>query len=328
MWRHLLPALLLAGCAGLREPVLPPALERHPGAAAVELTDVPFFPQRDYQCGPASLAAVLRHSGVDVDAEGLRPRVYLPARQGSLAVELTAAARTCGRIAYPIPTTLRALLAELQAGRPVVVLQNLGLESAPLWHFAVVIGYDARRDAFVLRSGETRRLELRAYDFMRTWSLADQWGLVVLAPGELPAADDADGYVRAVTATEAVNPDADLTAAYAAAVGRWPESALAQFGLANAVRRTGDDERAIDLYAALLERWPDQVAARNNLADALASVGCRSLAMQTIDAALAGTSPDHPARAVLEQTRAEIVARDGQPEPDQCARWARAVEAR
>src|SRR5690606_4837809 len=64
-----LAALALAGCAA--GPELKPALD------TVELTAVPFFPQTEYQCGPAALATVLAHEGLAVTAEQLAPAVYV-----------------------------------------------------------------------------------------------------------------------------------------------------------------------------------------------------------------------------------------------------------
>ena len=79
--------MLLAGCAG--QPLqLPARSERLP--ERVELGDTPFFPQDDYQCGPAALATLLVQRGVQTSPEALLPRVYLPARKGSLKDELVA----------------------------------------------------------------------------------------------------------------------------------------------------------------------------------------------------------------------------------------------
>ena len=63
---------------------------------------VPFFPQEKFQCGPAALAGVLAASGVEVSPEALVSEVYIPARQGSLQIEMKAAARRAGRIAYEL----------------------------------------------------------------------------------------------------------------------------------------------------------------------------------------------------------------------------------
>src|SRR5207237_9306004 len=79
--------LVRSGCASLwpqtaelRE-ALPQGLPEH-----VELTQVPFFPQDEYQCGPAALATVLASSGVKVTPEELVAQVYIPERKGSLQI--------------------------------------------------------------------------------------------------------------------------------------------------------------------------------------------------------------------------------------------------
>ena len=66
----------LSGCASL----MPQTKELAKGLPAglpekVELTGTPFFPQTEYQCGPAALATVLNAAGVKVTAgsAGRRP---------------------------------------------------------------------------------------------------------------------------------------------------------------------------------------------------------------------------------------------------------------
>ena len=70
-----------------------------------------------------------------------RPDVELGETPFFPQVELVAAIRRYGRVPYEIEPSLSSLTAELQAGRPVLVLQNLGIKIAPLWHYAVVVGY-------------------------------------------------------------------------------------------------------------------------------------------------------------------------------------------
>ena len=123
----------------------------------IELTDVPFFPQTEYQCGPAALATILAHEGVPVDADGLVGAVYVEGLRGSLQPELLGATRRNARIPYVLEPEPSALFAELGAGRPVLVLQNLGIERVPVWHYAVVVGFDRDSDRMILRSGAERR---------------------------------------------------------------------------------------------------------------------------------------------------------------------------
>jgi len=50
---------------------------------ATELTQTVFFPQEQYQCGPAALATVLNDSGVIVKPDELTPLVYIPKKNGT-----------------------------------------------------------------------------------------------------------------------------------------------------------------------------------------------------------------------------------------------------
>ena len=121
---------------------------------------MPFFPQTEYQCGPAALATLLAHLGADVVADDLVSEVYVAGLKGSLQPELLGATRRHGFVPYVISPEPSAIVSELASGRPVLVLQNLGLERAPVWHYAVVVGVDG--DEVILRSGaQERRIEQR-----------------------------------------------------------------------------------------------------------------------------------------------------------------------
>jgi hypothetical protein len=154
------------------------------------LAAVPFFPQLDHQCGPAALATILVASGVAVTPDELVARVYLPAREGSLQAEMLAASRTYGRISYLLDPSLVSVLKEVRQGRPVLVMQNLGVSWYQQWHYAVVVGYDIQQNKLLLRSGTIRDYEMSLPLFERTWQRSERWAMVVLAPGELPV--DAD----------------------------------------------------------------------------------------------------------------------------------------
>ena len=125
--------LMLTGCAAT--PRLAESTEQTlPREAMIE--GVPFHAQREYQCGPASLAMVLNHDGVDVAMERLIPQVFIPGREGSVQPEMLATVRRHGRIPYVLNDSLDALLTEIAAGHPVVVMQNLSLPAWPMWRRA------------------------------------------------------------------------------------------------------------------------------------------------------------------------------------------------
>ncbi len=262
-------------------------------APRVELTAVPFFPQSRYQCGPAALATVLGASGIAVAPEQLTSEVYLPARRGSLQVELLAAMRRRERIPFVLAPTLAALVSELDAGRPVLVLQNFGLAIAPRWHYAVVVGYEADTNRFILRSGTKQRLVLAASRFEGTWNRAGNWAVMALRPGELPADAEPQRYFEAVSAVESAGRQRTAELAYRTALERWPDDLRAWLGLGNIAASERRWPQAETAYRHALQQQPDHVAARNNLAMALYEQGCRRAAEMEITRAIAsaGTGP-------------------------------------
>lgn len=249
----------------------------------LELVQVPFFPQDEYQCGPAALATVLVHSGVDVTPQQLVPRVYVPGRQGSLQAEMLAATRSQGRVPYLLPGKLAPILAELRAGHPVLLLQNLGVDRWPVWHYAVLVGFDPAAEKFLLRSGVTRREERGAVAFLASWDRGGRWSMVAVRPGEPPVSADVLGWLRAVAPFESTG-NLDLAAeGYAAAVARWPEEAMAWTALGNARYLQRDLAAAATAYRHALQLAPGFQTACDNLAqtlDELDAAGARSMGVE------------------------------------------------
>ncbi|WP_405219983.1 PA2778 family cysteine peptidase [Lentisalinibacter sediminis] len=259
--------LMLSACAvGPERQVLREA------GSPVEVFRVPFFPQDEYQCGPAALATVLNHSGVDVTPAQLVSHVYVPERRGSLQAEMLAAARTHGRVPYVLPQSLAPILAELRAGHPVLLLQNLGLDRWPVWHYAVLIGFDPAAEKLLLRSGITRRAETGAVPFLTSWDRGGRWAMIAVEAGEPPASADVLGWLRAVAPFESTGHLELAAEGYTAAVARWPGEAMAWTALGNVRYLQRDLAAAASAYRHALELEPDFRTARNNLAQTLAEL--------------------------------------------------------
>jgi tetratricopeptide (TPR) repeat protein len=273
--------LMLGACA--QAPKLGPQVAGLP--SQVELDNVPFFPQDAYQCGPAALATMLVQRDIEITPEQLVPRVYLPGRKGSLQLELVAAARAEGQLVYPLQPRIEDLLAEVAAGNPVLVLQNLGGSWWPVWHFAVVVGYDLNEGTLVLRSGEKRRQIHKLRYFQSTWTKAQRWAVVTVPADRLPATARTTDWLRAASDLEQVGQTEAAVTAYRSAIGKWPEDGLASFALANTEFAAGDPAAAEQSLRESLKRSPKLAPAWYNLGQLLGQQGCAESAAAAVQCA-------------------------------------------
>jgi len=262
----LFSALGLSGCAtSLQSDAMRKELQaRYP--APVELKQVGFFPQEQYQCGPAALATVLTYTGVNVTADALTPQVYIPAREGSLQIEIIAATRRYDRVPYVLAPRLADLLTEIDAGNPVLVLQNLGVSWWPRWHYAVVVGFDVTTDDMILRSGTEARHRVPIAVFERTWERSTYWAVVVLPPDRLPQTAEPLRYLQSIVPFESLG---------------------AAMGLGNSLFALGDRAAAAKAFAKATQHHPQSGDAWNNLAHVLGAMGKYDEAEVAIERAIA-----------------------------------------
>ncbi len=303
-------ALVLSACATVK-PSTPPERE------SVRL-DVPFVEQEVAHCGPAALTSALRFRGQHVAIDELVRQVYLPGREGSLTLEMTAAVRRQGLLPYPALPTLDAVVAELDAGNPVLVLQNLSFGWWPQWHYALVVGYEDAGATLLLHSGKQAYYAIPARTFMKTWHRSDYWGLVVVPLEEYPAAATALTYLselekmrETATVSEQQYQDALLQV-----VQRWPRSATAQLLMANYLQEKSRDG-ALAYFQRSLQLQPGNALAWNNFAFALAEAGCPITAQQAIKRARTLA----PFDSRLENSDKELSAAPADREPGNCASW-------
>ena len=300
---------LLAGCAQLVPQTVALRSDWPSGVPrTVELTSVPFFPQEDYQCGPAALATVLTHSGVPVTPDPLVSQVFLPGRQGSLQIEMLAAPRRYGRVSYPLARQYSDLLREVAAGNPVIVLQDVGLLLTQ-WHYAVVNGFDYPSGTVYLRSGTMPRQELPFTGFERSWMKSGYWAMVVTPPDRIPVTATEDGWLAAVLAMARVDHGEAATRAYATALKRWPDNLPAAIGLANQYHARGALADAAAVLREARRRHPQSMIVINNLAQTLSDQGHQAEALALIENA---SDPNNPFAAEVRATRQLILQRISQ----------------
>jgi hypothetical protein len=300
-------AALLSGCASmvpqtaaLGRSGMPPGMPEK-----VELAETPFFPQLEYQCGPAALATVLVGAGAKTTPEELVPQVYIPARKGSLQVEMLAAPRRHGMVSYQLAPRFEDLLREIAAGTPVVVLQNLGIFT-DTWHYAVAMGYDYQPGTLLLRSGTLERDEVPFAVNEVLWMRSGYWAMVVVPPDRIPATAEERSWLSAIAAFERAGNAAAARTAYTTFLGRWPDNVNAHLGLANTHHVLGELGAAETVLRDAVKRAPDSVVVLNNLAQTLSDLGRSAEALPIIEraAALGG-----PYAESVQKTREGILGR-------------------
>lgn len=246
---------------------------------------IPFFPQTAYHCGPAALAGLMRHYGVDTSPDELASQVYLPGRKGSLQVEMTAAIRRNGLLAYPIEagekSEMEQLLIALDASFPVLVLQNLGVQWLPQWHYATVTGYNRNTADLLLNSGTQQNYRIPFSTFEYTWKRGDYWALVVVPPTTVPPFADAKTWNRVAFDLESTGQTAAALAAYRSSLRRWNDNEAALLGAGNTAFALEKAAAAADYFYRLASHSKDHAATGwNNLAYALKALSCPRAAAQ------------------------------------------------
>lgn len=268
---YLLLSLLMVACTAPQTRLLSAQAlsQRH----SIELNNVPFFSQQAYQCGPAALATMLQYTGVKVLPETLVSQIYVPQRKGSFSVEMMASTRHYGRLSYALVPQLTAIFTALEAGFPVLVLQNNGLALYPVWHFAVIVGVDFQQKQFILRSGIDKRLQVSFATFEHTWKRGNYWASLIIDPAQLPSWLEADKTLQQLSILEKQGSIRGAQVGYEHASQYWPNEKIAWLGLGNSSVTLGDVAKGETSFRELIRRFPDEVSGWNNLADLLLHQG-------------------------------------------------------
>lgn len=273
-WHRLVVALTVLATVSLSACMTTQALDlRQQPPKSVELVAVPFYAQRDFECGPAALAMVMSYLGQVTTPDALAPSLFIPGRKGSLPVELMAQARERGFVPEKLNPDLRAIATAVAEGSPVIVMQNNGLSWHPLWHFAVVIGVDAEHGKVILRSGESQRLVLTWSVLDRTWARSGKWAIRLLpVASQWPASVSAEAVIPQLLVMAKLKPEL-AQQGLRQATSRWPLEAAAWLALAQVDEGINGLPQAEKTLRTGLQALPRQPALLNNLADLLRRSG-------------------------------------------------------
>lgn len=144
-------------------------------SSPVMIDKVPFYPQEDYQCGPASLAGVLQYWGAKVSPDDAAKDIYSETARGTLNIDMLLYVNKKGFYGEQYSGSWDDLLTKIREGYPMVVLVDYGFSLYQANHFMVVTGYDG--SGVIVNSGRTEKLFIDKDRFLRIWKKTNFWTL-------------------------------------------------------------------------------------------------------------------------------------------------------
>jgi ABC-type bacteriocin/lantibiotic exporter with double-glycine peptidase domain len=168
---------LVSGCATIESQVPQAQSGLPPNVLYVE--QVPFYPQTQYQCGPASLAAVLNYWGQDSTPDVIAQAIYRPQMKGTLSLDLWQYAKSQNVRAAIRKGSWEFLELQINRKRPVIAFLNLGFQQAPIGHFVVVVGLDPDDKSVITYSGVTKNQRMPYDRFKAAWEKTKFWSLLI-----------------------------------------------------------------------------------------------------------------------------------------------------
>jgi len=183
-WLALFFSILFLGCSSKN--INPP-----PEINSKKFLDVPYVPQQKYYCGPSSVLMILKYwqkKGYIKNTptfDEIVKKVYIPQKKGSIKIELKSIIRDKNLLYFEKNQNLLYILKAIDNGFPVLVLLNLAFEKYPIWHYAVVFGYDIKKRKIYLRS--RKQIEtLSFYSFENLHKKANNWFLIITPSQKIP----------------------------------------------------------------------------------------------------------------------------------------------
>ena len=151
---------------------------RPDGRPEIQLIDaVPFFPQEQYQCGPAALASVLNYRGLTLTPEEIAREIYSPSARGTLNFDMLLFAQKKGMQARQYSGNIEDLKKNVDLKNPVIVLVDNGFLAYRKDHYMVVVGYDSGQ--LIVHSGRDRFKPVPTAEFMKSWEKTKCWTLLI-----------------------------------------------------------------------------------------------------------------------------------------------------
>ena len=144
------------------------------------IAPMPFFPQDDYQCGPAALAAVLTYRGTATTPDMIAAEIFSGSARGTLDMDIVFYAEQKGLKVKRYTGSPGDVKRNIDRGNPLLVLTDDGFWVYEKGHYMVIIGYNDR--GFIVNSGKDQELFISEAEFLPIWKKANYLTLLIENP--------------------------------------------------------------------------------------------------------------------------------------------------
>lgn len=141
------------------------------------IENIPFYPQQEYQCGPASLAGVMNYQMHEITPEKIADEIFSKSAKGTLGLDMVIYAKNKGLKAMQYTGSMNDLKANINSGYPLIVLVDYGFLFYQQNHFMVIIGYNDY--GVIVNSDAAEHQFIGAESFVKTWEKTNYWTLLI-----------------------------------------------------------------------------------------------------------------------------------------------------
>ncbi|HAO94200.1 MAG: hypothetical protein A2X93_06505 [Deltaproteobacteria bacterium GWC2_56_8] len=177
---------ILPGCGGILIETrhIIDEIEANPGKGSF-IRDVPFYPQDEYMCGPASLASLVAYWGATgaTDIDEAIIEVYQTRLKGTLPIDMLLFAKDKGMEAAYYKGGLDDLREKIAQKTPLILFLNLGFESYPVGHYIVAVGYSDISGMVIAHSGMDKERVYSYEALEKAWSKTGYSTLLIKSKG-------------------------------------------------------------------------------------------------------------------------------------------------
>lgn len=141
------------------------------------IINVPFFPSKNFQCGPASLAMVFNFLGDRITPDEISEDIYSKEARGTAEFDMILFIERKGFKALQYRGNIEDVKEKIKAGKPLIVMVDEGFWFYKKYHYMVVVGFDDSN--VIVNSGQDEHKRMSFYEFYKKWSKTDFWTLLI-----------------------------------------------------------------------------------------------------------------------------------------------------